>query len=348
MSRRCSTTRSATEATTGKWVEYAFDRRRDARFYTLTSGKSAGADPTSWTLKGSNNDGRSWKVLDTRSGETFKWRKQTRAFKIDRPGRYERYRLEASGTLAEIELLNHDEAVPLGTEVGSSAAWPGSTVPVRVEVWNSGGASLSGDVALAVPDGWSVSPATALVRAAGDGALADADASTSPCPRAWSPASTTSRRRRRPGSVEVHGTGTVQVLGDTIEFSPGTSAEEPWLSEDGGSQLDGPAFDGRGRFTDNERFFVYKFELPADVTGGTLSLNIGNEFHVEASTDGSSWTTVLHEDREIRDQSNREWRDLDLNELRGGGRTVYLRFSDSFTSDGWGGWLGRTKLVLQR
>ena len=146
----------------------------------------------------------------------------------------------------------------------------------------------------------------------------------------------------------MHGTGTVQVLGDTIEFSPGTSAEEPWLSEDGGSQLDGAAFDGRGRFTDNERFFVYKFELPADVTGGTLSLNIGNEFHVEASTDGSSWTTVLHEDREIRDQSNREWRDLDLNELRGSGRTVYLRFSDSFPSDGWGAWLGRTKLVLQR
>ena len=36
-------------------------------------------------------------------------------------------------------------------------------------------------------------------------------------------------------------------------------------------------------------------------------------------------------DREIRDQSNREWRDLDLNGLRGSGRTVYLRFSDSFT-----------------
>jgi hypothetical protein len=57
---------------------------------------------------------------------------------------------------------------------------------------------------------------------------------------------------------------------------------------------------------------------------------------------------VLHEDREIRDQSNYEWRDLDLNTLRGSGRTVYLRFSDSFTSDGWGAWLGRTKLVLQR
>jgi hypothetical protein len=58
---------------------------------------------------------------------------------------------------------------------------------------------------------------------------------------------------------------------------------------------------------------------------------------------------VLREDREIHDQSNRlDWRDLDLNALRGSGRTVYLRFSDSFPSDGWGAWLGRTKLVLRR
>jgi hypothetical protein len=138
------------------------------------------------------------------------------------------------------------------------------------------------------------------------------------------------------------------VLGDTIEFSPGTSAEEPWLSEDGGSQLDGPAHDGSGRFTDNERYFVYKFEMPADVTGGTLTLELGNEFHVEASIDGSSWQTVLREERQITDQSNYGPRDLDLNELRGSGRNVYLRFSDSFTSDGWGAWLGRTKVVLQR
>ena len=57
---------------------------------------------------------------------------------------------------------------------------------------------------------------------------------------------------------------------------------------------------------------------------------------------------MLREEREITNQSNRGPRDLDLNELRGSGRTVYLRFSDSFTSDGWGGWLGRTKLVLRR
>ena len=337
---------SATAASTGNWVEYAFDRRRDARFYTLTSAGSAGADPKSWTLKGSDNGGRSWKVLDTRSRERFDWRKQTRAFKVDRPGRYERYRLEVSGTLAEIELLNHDEAVPLGTEVAGSAAWAGSSVPVRVDVWNAGGSSLSGDVSLAVPDGWTVSPAERPF-----GPLATGRSQTLTfdvtVPEGVSPGVYDVEATATSGAVVTRGTGSVQVLGDTIEFAPGSAAEEPWLSDAGGSQLDGTVPDGRARFTDNERYFVYRFELPEDVTGGTLSLEIGNEFLVQASTEGSSWQTVLREDREIRDLSNRAWRELDLNALRGGG-TVYLRVADSFTADGWGAWVARTKLVLQR
>jgi len=343
---------SAGEAPTGKWVEYAFagDRRRDARFYTLTSGEAASGDPQSWTLKGSNNGGASWKVLDTRSGEAFEWRKQTRAFKVDRPGRYERYRIEMAGAdakLAEIELLNHDEAVPLGTEAGSSAAWAGSTVPVRVEVWNSGGSPLSGDVSLDVPDGWTVSPAQ---RAFGPLGTSRSQALTFDVtvPAGVSPGDYDVTATATSGSIVARGDGSVQVLGDTIEFAPGGSAEEPWLSDAGGSQLDGTVPDGRARFTDNQRYFVYRFELPGDVTGGTLSLDIGNQFLVQASTDGSSWTTVLREDREIRDLSNRAWRDLDLNALRGGGRTVYLRVADSFTADGWGAWVARTKLVLQR
>jgi predicted alpha-1,2-mannosidase len=348
---------SGTEAQTGEWVEYAFagDARRDARFYTLTSGESSATeDPLSWTLKGSNDDGVSWAVLDQRSGETFRWRSQTRPFKVARPGQYERYRLEvtangggAKTTLAEIELLNHDEAVPLGTEVASSALWAGSSVPVRVDVWNSGGSSFSGDVSLTVPEGWTVSPATRSF-----GPLATGGSQTLTfdvtVPAGVSPGEYDVTATATAGSLVARGTGTVHVLGNTIEFTPGTSAEEPWLADADGSQLDGAAYDGRARFTDNQRYFVYRFELPGDVTGGTLSLDIGNQFLVQSSTDGSSWTTVLREDRQIRDLSNRAWRDLDLNTLRGGGRTVYLRVADSFTSDGWGAWVARTKLVLQR
>ncbi|MFF5563981.1 GH92 family glycosyl hydrolase [Streptomyces sp. NPDC012623] len=73
--------------------------------YTLTSGKAAGA-PTGWRLEGSA-DGTTWKTLDTRSGESFAWDGQTRAFTIAKPGTYAKYRLvsAAPATLAEVELL---------------------------------------------------------------------------------------------------------------------------------------------------------------------------------------------------------------------------------------------------
>jgi hypothetical protein len=79
------------------------------RFYTLTSG-AQGDTPRSWTLRGSA-DGAQWTVLDERAGETFRWRRQTRPFKVANPGTYRHYRLdvtESSGgevTLAEVELL---------------------------------------------------------------------------------------------------------------------------------------------------------------------------------------------------------------------------------------------------
>ncbi|MFJ4918531.1 GH92 family glycosyl hydrolase [Streptomyces sp. NPDC088725] len=73
--------------------------------YTLTSAK-AGEAPSGWTLQGSS-DGTKWKTLDTRSGESFAWDKQTRAFTVDHPGTYRQYRLVTTGqsSLAEIELL---------------------------------------------------------------------------------------------------------------------------------------------------------------------------------------------------------------------------------------------------
>jgi hypothetical protein len=39
---------------------------------------------------------------------------------------------------------------------------------------------------------------------------------------------------------------------------------------------------------------------------------------------------------------------LQLNDLRGTGHTVYVRLGDAFPSDGWGGWLARVKLVMER
>lgn len=74
--------------------------------YTLTSDEHAEA-PSGWTLEGTR-DGRSWKKLDQRRGEEFRWDKQTRVFTLPRAARYESYRLVPKGgtaRLAEIELL---------------------------------------------------------------------------------------------------------------------------------------------------------------------------------------------------------------------------------------------------
>lgn len=74
--------------------------------YTLTSSAAAKA-PTGWVLQGSS-DGTTWKDLDKRSGQTFAWDKQTRAFSVHTPGSYTKYRLvsTAAATLAEIELIS--------------------------------------------------------------------------------------------------------------------------------------------------------------------------------------------------------------------------------------------------
>ncbi|MEU5362226.1 GH92 family glycosyl hydrolase [Streptomyces sp. NPDC005925] len=74
--------------------------------YTLTSADHAKA-PTGWVLQGSA-DGDTWQDLDERSGESFRWDRQTRAFSVPEPGAYRHYRLVLDGeaTLAEVELLS--------------------------------------------------------------------------------------------------------------------------------------------------------------------------------------------------------------------------------------------------
>jgi predicted alpha-1,2-mannosidase len=74
--------------------------------YTLTSSRDHAKAPAGWTLQGSA-DGTTWRTLDKRSGESFTWDRQTRAFSVRTPGSYAKYRLVLDGesTLAEVELL---------------------------------------------------------------------------------------------------------------------------------------------------------------------------------------------------------------------------------------------------
>ncbi|GAA2426529.1 GH92 family glycosyl hydrolase [Streptomyces glaucus] len=75
--------------------------------YTLTSSADRARAPAGWTLQGSSDGGATWRTLDERSGESFAWDRQTRAFSVRSPGTYDRYRLVLDGeaTVAEVELL---------------------------------------------------------------------------------------------------------------------------------------------------------------------------------------------------------------------------------------------------
>src|SRR6185312_12614422 len=95
---------SATGATVSA-VDLPVPGRTKAVQYTLTSSDAAKA-PTGWVLQGSS-DGRTWKDLDERADESFRWDRQTRAFSVDEPKAYDHYRLVLTGesTLTEVELL---------------------------------------------------------------------------------------------------------------------------------------------------------------------------------------------------------------------------------------------------
>jgi hypothetical protein len=265
------------------------------------------------------------------------------------------YRLEVTAntgdptvTLMELELLSTKaQASQLGVDVTGAVARPGETVDIHATVSNGGNRPVSGEVTATVPDGWTVQPATATFGpVVGGGTEVVTFQVTVPdgaAPGAYPidvvATSTT--------GLTAKGSADVQVIGDVIEFTPGTKAEEPWLFDADGSQLDGSVFDGQARFTDGDRYAVYRFQLPGEVTGGTLTLDIGNQFLVRVSTDGENWRTVLEETQNVRDLSNRAERTLDLNELRGDSTVLYVRMGDSQPADGWGSWLARLKLEMQ-
>lgn len=83
-------------------IAWNFKRPATVHLYTLTSSAKRG-DAQAWALQGSN-DGERWTTLDERSGQSFAWRRQTRAFALAQPATYSRYRLRLAGESAGIEL----------------------------------------------------------------------------------------------------------------------------------------------------------------------------------------------------------------------------------------------------
>jgi NPCBM-associated, NEW3 domain of alpha-galactosidase len=207
--------------------------------------------------------------------------------------------------------------------------------------------SVSGTVSASAPAGWTVSPSSVAFGPTAPGASAAVAFSVTVAAGA-APGSYPVPFMVTSNVGSVRTAARVTLIGNVVEFTPGTDAETPWLFEDAGSQLDGTVYDGRARFCDGSSSATYRFLLPSDVTGGTLALDIGNQYLVEVSTDNATWRTILVEANSIRDLSNRATRTFDLNDLRGTSRVLYVRIADSQPQDGWGAWLARARLNLTR
>jgi hypothetical protein len=345
---------SRTVATVPGAVDFTLaEGAKDVTFYTLTSAPDAGSDPASWIVQGSN-DGQSWTTLDDRSDQTFTWRSQTRPFKLKRPGSFSHYRILFAGgpvALGEVELLAREAAdsSPVSASVSSPAGSAGETLPVTVDVSNYAETPATGNAAATVPAGWTVQPASQAF-----GPIAPGESATLTfqvaVPAGTAPGTYPVRINGTSDAGDFRAAGSVTVIGNKIDFAPDSEAEAPWLFETGGSQLDGAVDGGHARFADNANHFTYRFTLPADATGGKLSLEMGNQYLVRVSTDNQTWTKIAEETRAIRDLSNRGVSEYDLNTLRGGNseRTLYVRFDDSQPDDGWGPWLAHLTIDLDR
>ncbi|MFJ9715672.1 GH92 family glycosyl hydrolase [Streptomyces sp. NPDC101213] len=78
------------------WVEFDLPEPAAVTAYALTSANDAAArDPADWTLKGSA-DGGDWTTVDTRSGESFDRRLQTKTYALGAPASYRHFRLEVT------------------------------------------------------------------------------------------------------------------------------------------------------------------------------------------------------------------------------------------------------------
>lgn len=127
------------------------------------------------------------------------------------------------------------------------------------------------------------------------------------------------------------------LVAHAIDFDTGTVDENPWLFDAGGSQSNGV----QNRFADGHAHFTYRFPFPADTSAAHVTLTIDAEFLVQVSQDNAHWTTVLQESQPVTDGSNKADRTIDLTPYLGaaadGSKPVYLKVSDAFPDDGWGG-----------
>ncbi|GGH04921.1 GxGYxYP domain-containing protein [Silvibacterium dinghuense] len=106
---------------------------------------------------------------------------------------------------------------------------------------------------------------------------------------------------------------TVTADGTTIaSFQPGTSAETPYLFENGSSQL----ASGGWRFADNTEYFIYKFTAPAGTKQLVLTVTMWNQYFVTATSTQPSYQVVnpLFRDYIVANSAPVFWLDPDVTE----------------------------------
>jgi predicted alpha-1,6-mannanase (GH76 family) len=214
-----------------------------------------------------------------------------------------------------------------------------TVIPMELGTSATGFFPLLALASVDVPAGWSASPRASLVRLQPHGNAIPVNGSTAL--NVSVPGSASDGHHVITASVVAPGlrftTQADVLVAHTIDFDTGTVDESPWLFDAGGSQSNGV----QNRFADGNAHFTYRFPLPADTTSAHVTLTIDAEFLVQASPDNVHWTTVLQEAQPVTDGSNKADRTIDLTPYLGveadGSKPVYLKVSDAFPNDGWGG-----------
>lgn len=214
-----------------------------------------------------------------------------------------------------------------------------TSVPVDLGASATGYFPLLALASVDVPAGWSASPRASLLRLQPRGNTFPVG-TTQPLKITVPAAATDGHHFVTVNLVAAGLRFTTQadvLVAHTIDFDTGTVNENPWLFDAGGSQSNGV----QNRFADGNAHFTYRFPFPADTTSAHVTLTIDAEFLVQASTDNEHWTTVLQETQPVTDGSNKADRTIDLTPYLGttddGSKPVYLKVSDAFPNDGWGG-----------
>ena len=87
-------TETKPSANSPAWISFALTEARVVGLYAITSANDeAGRDPKAWKLYGSS-DGKSYVEIDSRTGESFSSRYQTKQYSVENTVAYQYYKLE--------------------------------------------------------------------------------------------------------------------------------------------------------------------------------------------------------------------------------------------------------------